>query len=39
MLVEHGVLPHIIADLSLREKLIMKAAIERHAKELKELRK
>jgi hypothetical protein len=35
MLTEHGVFPHEVLDLPIREKLIMKALLERQAKENK----
>lgn len=39
MLSEHGVFPHEVVNLSLREKLLMKALLDRDAKEKKKLMK
>jgi hypothetical protein len=37
MLTEHGVFPHEVLNLPLREKLIMKALIDKQAKENKRM--
>jgi len=39
MLAEHGVLPHVVLELSLREKLVMRALLDRDAKEKQKLMK
>ena len=39
MLSEHGVFPHEVVNLGLREKLLMKALLDRDAKEKKKLMK
>lgn len=38
MLTEHGVFPHEVLSLSLREKLVMKELLTRHSKELKRIK-
>jgi hypothetical protein len=35
MLTEHGVFPHEVVSLPLREKLVIKALLEKHGKEIK----
>jgi hypothetical protein len=39
MLTEHGVLPHVVLALPLREQLLMSELIKRQAKEIKEKKK
>ena len=39
MLTEHGVFPHDVINIDLREKLLMKALLERESKERDKIKK
>ena len=39
MLTEHGVFPHDVVNIDMREKLLMRALIKREAKERKKIKK
>ena len=39
MLTEHGVFPHEVVNIDVREKLLMKALLDREAKERDKIRK
>lgn len=39
MLCEHGVFPHDVINIDIREKLIIKALLDREAKEREKIRK